>query len=338
MRKILTFAIWAKTDVVHTIGWTGTTSRVGRSNENRVVCVGLDVLLQILGTLEGFSAEVTLVGLQGNVDPDVRSDVVTLDGRGAAVGPAAGEIQIVGTLSTDVTLADVFLYELDWGAEAAVTVETHVKGFWSGKSLTAISPLADQALGRNSASGRIGRVLSHVDWHGHRSGSGSHSLLSIGGGQGLLDRNLRGGNLRSTSRLLRLVLRTFSGSGSGTRNRTRGLRLNWRSLLGNGLSRVLGGLLDRLLDRLRRDGLLGDVGGLLRSGLGSRLGSGLRSCHRRSVFVLADHSVKPSGDLADSVSTNEIKIVNLVGEPDVSQFHIREGVQDQDQVQVHFGE
>ena len=111
--KRLTFVIGAQADIVHAIGWTRTTSRVGRSNEDRVVCMGLDMLLQVLGTLEGFSAEITLMGFQGNVHSDVRGDVVAFDGCGAAVGPSTGKVQVVGTLSTDVTLADVFLCELD---------------------------------------------------------------------------------------------------------------------------------------------------------------------------------------------------------------------------------
>ena len=75
--------------------------------------MGLDVFFQVLRTLEGFSAEITLVGFQGNVHPDVRGDVVALDGCGAAVGPATGQVQVVGTLSTDVTFANVFLYGSD---------------------------------------------------------------------------------------------------------------------------------------------------------------------------------------------------------------------------------
>ena len=71
--------------------------------------MSLDVLLEILGTLESFATEVALVWLQWYVDADVRSDVVALDRGGAAVTPLAGQIQIVGALATNMTLTDVVL-------------------------------------------------------------------------------------------------------------------------------------------------------------------------------------------------------------------------------------
>jgi hypothetical protein len=39
----------------------------------------LDMLLQVLGTLERLATELTLVRLQRNVNTDVRGDVITLD-------------------------------------------------------------------------------------------------------------------------------------------------------------------------------------------------------------------------------------------------------------------
>ena len=71
--------------------------------------MGLDVLLQILRTLESLSTEIALVWLQGNVDSDVRSDVITLDGGGSALVPATGEVQVVGALAADMALANVIL-------------------------------------------------------------------------------------------------------------------------------------------------------------------------------------------------------------------------------------
>ena len=44
----------------------------------------LDVLLEILRTLERLAAELTLVRLQRNVDTNVRGNVVSLDGGGSA--------------------------------------------------------------------------------------------------------------------------------------------------------------------------------------------------------------------------------------------------------------
>jgi hypothetical protein len=67
------------------------------------------MLLQILGTLEGLAAELTLVRLERDVDADVRSDVVTLDSGGAARVPLAGEVEVVGALAANVTLTDVLL-------------------------------------------------------------------------------------------------------------------------------------------------------------------------------------------------------------------------------------
>lgn len=69
----------------------------------------LDMLLEILRTLKRFSTEVTLMWLQRNVNTDMRRDVVAFDGGGPALVPATSEVQVVGTLSTDMLLTDVFL-------------------------------------------------------------------------------------------------------------------------------------------------------------------------------------------------------------------------------------
>jgi hypothetical protein len=74
-----------------------------------VIGAYLYVLLQILGTLEGLATKVTLVGLERNVNPDVRRNVVTLDSGGAARVPLARQVQVVGALAADVALADVLL-------------------------------------------------------------------------------------------------------------------------------------------------------------------------------------------------------------------------------------
>lgn len=54
--------------------------------------MSLDVLLQILWALEGLAAEVTLVGLQGHVNTDVRSNVIALDSGSTAIAPLAGQV------------------------------------------------------------------------------------------------------------------------------------------------------------------------------------------------------------------------------------------------------
>jgi hypothetical protein len=79
-----------------------------RSKEDRVISMSLDMLLQILRTLERLSTEVTFVRLQRNMDSDVGSDMITLDSGGPARVPSAGEVQVVCALSSDMFLADVF--------------------------------------------------------------------------------------------------------------------------------------------------------------------------------------------------------------------------------------
>jgi hypothetical protein len=74
--------------------------------------VRLDVLLQILGSLESLTAEVALVRLQGNVNTNVRRDVVTLYSSGAAVAPLAGQVEVVGALTTNMALTNVVLVDV----------------------------------------------------------------------------------------------------------------------------------------------------------------------------------------------------------------------------------
>jgi len=80
-----------------------------RAHEDRVIGMSLDMFLQVLRSLEGFAAKVTFVRLERNVHANVRSDVIALDCGGTAVSPLAGEVQIVGALSADVSLANMFL-------------------------------------------------------------------------------------------------------------------------------------------------------------------------------------------------------------------------------------
>lgn len=71
--------------------------------------MGLNVLLQVLGTLEGLSAEVALVRLERNVYANVRSDVVALHCRGPARVPLASQVEVVGALPANMALTDVVL-------------------------------------------------------------------------------------------------------------------------------------------------------------------------------------------------------------------------------------
>ena len=71
--------------------------------------MGLDMFLQVLRSFECFAAELAFVRLEGNVNANVRGDVVSLDGGGSTLTPGAGQVEVVGRLSTDMSLADVLL-------------------------------------------------------------------------------------------------------------------------------------------------------------------------------------------------------------------------------------
>lgn len=84
---------------------------LGRAtHQDRVVGMSLDMLLEILRTLEALAAEIALVRLQGNVNTDMRSNMITLHRGGAARVPLACEVKVVGALATNVLLANVFLF------------------------------------------------------------------------------------------------------------------------------------------------------------------------------------------------------------------------------------
>ena len=85
---------------------------LGRPDQYAIVGVGLDVLLEILRTLERLSAEVALVWLQGNVNTNVRGDVVALDRCGAARVPLASQVEVVGALPPNVPLTNVVLFRV----------------------------------------------------------------------------------------------------------------------------------------------------------------------------------------------------------------------------------
>ena len=50
---------------------TATSAVLGRVHQDAVIRVGLDMLLEILRTLEGLAAEIALVRLQGDVYTDM---------------------------------------------------------------------------------------------------------------------------------------------------------------------------------------------------------------------------------------------------------------------------
>lgn len=54
--------------------------------------MSLDVLLEILRTLEGLATEIALVRLQRDVDANVRGDVIALYSCRTAVAPLTGQV------------------------------------------------------------------------------------------------------------------------------------------------------------------------------------------------------------------------------------------------------
>jgi hypothetical protein len=88
------------------------TVRLRGAQKDGVVSVGLHMLLEILRTLERLATEVALVRLQGDMDANVRGDVIALDRGSTAVAPLAGEVEVVGALAANMALTDVVLQPL----------------------------------------------------------------------------------------------------------------------------------------------------------------------------------------------------------------------------------
>jgi hypothetical protein len=119
-----------------------------RAKKDGVVGVCLHVLLEILRTLECLATEIALVGLQGDVDTNVRGDVITLHSGGTALIPATGQVEVVCALASNVLLTDVFK-----------------EGLRGGTSLRTLVPLTGQV------------VISCNCWSGSLSRRGCRSIL-----------------------------------------------------------------------------------------------------------------------------------------------------------------
>ena len=104
------------------------------------------MLLEILGSLERLSAHVTLVRLQGHMNPDVRSDVVSLDCGGPARVPLTSQVEVVGALATNVTLTDVLLRQVSNLRRVIGISKTYIERLWSGKLLVTGIPSADEVI------------------------------------------------------------------------------------------------------------------------------------------------------------------------------------------------
>jgi hypothetical protein len=106
---------WPLTLVGLRVPNTATTASSGfrRSKKDGIIGVRLHVLLQILWSLECFTAEIALVRLERDVHSNMRSDVITLDSSSPAVAPLACEIQIIGAFAADMALANMVLHGRD---------------------------------------------------------------------------------------------------------------------------------------------------------------------------------------------------------------------------------
>lgn len=164
------------------------------------------MLFEILGTLECLATEVTLMWLEWDVDTDVRSNVISLDGGGAAVAPLTGQVQVVGALATNVTLTNVILRimlvrlrEMTKTTADGVTApqvkdhtttqsvhrsgSTYVELLSRREPFAATLPLADKLVARRirHRSGRcrrlLGSTLRLLLWCGRSSDSGLGSGL-----------------------------------------------------------------------------------------------------------------------------------------------------------------
>ena len=75
--------------------------------------MSLDVLFQVLRPLKSLATKVASMRLQRYVNTDVGCDVVAFHNGDATGTPGTSEVEIVGTLATDMVLANVFLLSQD---------------------------------------------------------------------------------------------------------------------------------------------------------------------------------------------------------------------------------
>jgi hypothetical protein len=113
----------------------------------------LDMLLQVLGTLEALSTEVALVWLEWNMDADMGGDMVTFDSGSTAEVPTTCQIQVVGALPSNMAFADMLLYA--WLDEAIIRCEfqkgtevesAYVESLWRLATLSTLVPLTGQVV------------------------------------------------------------------------------------------------------------------------------------------------------------------------------------------------
>ena len=67
------------------------------------------MFFEVLRAFKGLAAEVATMRLQGDMDANVRCDMVTLYHRNVAVGPSTLQIEVIRALATDMDFAHMVL-------------------------------------------------------------------------------------------------------------------------------------------------------------------------------------------------------------------------------------
>ena len=83
--------------------------RLCHAVNHRIIGMSLHVFLEILGTFKGLATKLTSVRLQGYVNSDVRSDMVAFHDLNMTVPPCALQVEVIGTLSTNMLITDMVL-------------------------------------------------------------------------------------------------------------------------------------------------------------------------------------------------------------------------------------
>lgn len=143
-----------------------------RAHDDRVIGVGLDMLLEILWALERLATEFTFVGFERDVDAYVRCDVIALDSRGTTTPPLTGEVEVVRRLPANVALADMFLVTRlatrSCLGKQLKGFRTYIESLGRRAALSAALPLALQVftgtIGKRSAGLADQRSLALLLW------------------------------------------------------------------------------------------------------------------------------------------------------------------------------
>jgi hypothetical protein len=137
-----------------------------RANGNIVISMSFDVFLQILWTLELFAAQCAFVGFERDVHANVRGNVVTLDRLGIATVPCTDEVEVIGALTANMVLANMFLslvLEREGREERGSKPATYIELLGIRQTLATSSPVANET-GVGGGSRRRGRWRRRLRW------------------------------------------------------------------------------------------------------------------------------------------------------------------------------